>query len=373
VPLGKPTILDGDPGLGKSTATLDLAARVSRGAPMPDGSVSDLDGPAGVVLLGAEDDLEDTIRPRLDAARADVARIVALTGVPDRGAARLPVIPDDLAAVELAIRSVDAALVIIDPLMAFLSADTNAHRDQDVRRALAPLTQLAGRTGAAVVVVRHINKSAGGSAIHRGGGSIGIIGAARAGLLVARDPDDPSGDRRILAVTKSNNGPPMPALAFRLDAGDGEVARVVWEGPTAHTADGLLAVAQAGEDRSALQEAEGFLLEALGDGAVPVKRLLTAARDAGVSEKTLRRAKDKLGVRAEKLGLNAGWAWRLSKMANDPEDGHVSEVGQLQLARPSSAETGACARCGRPALSRGLCQTHLADLVALGRLRTAKE
>src|SRR5918997_1507363 len=153
LPLGKLAVLDGDPGLGKSALTLDLAARVSGGQELPDGGRC---GPAGVVLLSAEDGLEDTIRPRLDAAGADTGGIVALSmiGVGTR-AERLVSLTQDLDAVEAALGRGGAALVVIDPLMAFLTGKTDSHKDQDVRRGLAPLAALAERKGAAVLLVRH--------------------------------------------------------------------------------------------------------------------------------------------------------------------------------------------------------------------------
>lgn len=113
------------------------------------------------------------------------------------------------------------------------------HRDQDVRRALAPLKALAERIGVAVILLRHLNKAAGGSALYRGGGSLGIIGSARFGLVLAADPADP--ERRILASTKTNVGKPPASLALRLVAVEGtDVARLAWEGPSTHTAETLL-------------------------------------------------------------------------------------------------------------------------------------
>lgn len=211
VPFGKVTVLDGDPGLGKSLLSLDLAARTSTARPMPDGAFSDLSDPAGVVILSAEDDLSDTIRPRLEAAGADLSRIVALTAAHDTADTRLPML-SDLDAIRQAIVQVSAKLLIVDPLMAYLPGKVDSHRDQDIRRSLAPLASLAAETGVAVLVIRHLNKTEGKNALYRGGGSIGIIGAARSGLLVAKDPDDPDGERRILVPTKSNLAklPPGP-------------------------------------------------------------------------------------------------------------------------------------------------------------------
>src|SRR5215212_145295 len=135
--LGKLALVDGDPGLGKSAMTLDLAALVSSGKGFPDGAECE---PAGVVLLSAEDGLADTIRPRLDVAEADTSKILALATVPDEnGHERFLSIPEDIPHIEKGIERVGAGLIVVDPLMAFLSGDANSHRDQDVRRALAPL------------------------------------------------------------------------------------------------------------------------------------------------------------------------------------------------------------------------------------------
>ncbi len=190
LPLGKLTVLDGDPGKGKSTLSLDLSARLTRGDIMPDGSGGGF--PAGVVILSGEDGLADTIVPRLIAAGADLSRVVALASCPDSegDGEHPPVLPDDLPTIRAAIARVGAKLAIIDPLMAYLSDGTNSHKDQDIRRVLFRVAALAEETGAAVLVVRHLNKATGGVALYRGGGSIGIIGAARSGLLVAADPDD---------------------------------------------------------------------------------------------------------------------------------------------------------------------------------------
>ncbi len=124
--------------------------------------------------------------------------------------------------------------MVIDPLMAFLSGKTDSHKDQDVRRALAPLAAFAERTGAAVLIVRHLNKAAGGNTLYWCGGSIGIIGAARAGLVVAPDPEDP--ERRILAANKHNLSSAAPSLAFRVVTAPSGAARVAWGGTSSLSA-----------------------------------------------------------------------------------------------------------------------------------------
>jgi hypothetical protein len=315
IPLGKLTVLDGDPGLGKSVLTLDLAVRVSRGWAMPlepreVGDEPEVCPPAGVVLLSAEDGLEDTIRPRLDAAGADPERVLALDHVPDGKGTRLPSLPGDVPYLKAAVRRMQAKLVIVDPLTAYLGGETNMHKDQDVRRALHPLSVLAGETGAAVLVVRHLNKMAGGNPLYRGGGSIGIIGAARSGLLVAKDPDDP--DRRVLAATKCNLAKLPPSLAFDLSPAENGALRVGWIGPSAHTAESLLAAPRDEEDQSAVGQAVEVLRTILADGPVQAEQAKAEARKAGVQERTLQRAKALLKVESRKLHAAGGcWQWLL--------------------------------------------------------------
>ncbi|MEO8287118.1 MAG: AAA family ATPase [Chloroflexota bacterium] len=317
IPLGKLTILDGDPGLGKSLVTLDIGARVTTGRAMPDGQLSVLGAPAGVVLLCAEDDLADTIRPRLDAAGANVARVVAVTHVVEASTERFPTILD-IPELESAITMIGASLLIIDPIMSYLPSDVNSNRDQDVRRAMMPLIELAQRTGVAVLVVRHLNKQANSNPLYRGGGSIGMIGAARSGLLIAADPDDTTQSKRILVRMKSNSAATVESLVYRIEAAANGVGYLQWLGTSRHTAHSVLAAPPEAEDRSAIDDAVDFLRDVLKDGAQPSHALITAAKDAGVAEKTLRRAKSQVGVIVERQGYGAGgtWIWRL------PEQGH---------------------------------------------------
>jgi hypothetical protein len=310
--LGKLALVDGDPGLGKSAMTLDLAARVSAGRGFPDGAKCE---PAGVVLLSAEDGLADTIRPRLDAAGADTSRILALATVPDEdGHDRLLSIPEDLGLIEKGIRRVGARLVVVDPLMAFLSGDTNSHRDQDVRRALAPLAGLAERTGASVLVVRHLNKAAANNPLYRGGGSIGIIGAARMAFVVGKDPQDEN--RRVMASTKNNLALPPASLMFGLEEAEGGSVRVTWLGQSEVSAKDILATPQDQEHADARSEAVEFLNDVLIDGPVTASQIKEEAEDAAISERTLARAKKTLGIISYREGETGSrgkgqWLWKL--------------------------------------------------------------
>ncbi len=315
IPLGKLAVIDGDPGMGKSTLFFDVAARVSTGSPMPDDSYSDVRGAAGVVILSAEDGLADTVRPRLDAAGADVSRIVALDAM-ESGDRERGVTLADLDGIEAAIMQADAKLVIIDPLMAYLGGETNSYRDQDVRGVLAPLARLAEKHGVAIVIVRHLSKGGQSNVLYRGGGSIGIIGAVRSGLMVGYDPEDPEGPRRILAVSKSNLAAFPPAMAYHMEEAGNGTARIVWEGTTHHTAAAITATMQQddGEERTERDEAADAIRAALADGRRVQKDVLKEVREiTGCSDSTIQRARRRLGVKSDREGFGPGSQvyWRL--------------------------------------------------------------
>jgi hypothetical protein len=232
---GKLALLDGDPGAGKSLLTADLTARLTRGGRMPDGTWRRKK--ANVLFLNAEDALDDTLRPRLDAAGADLNRVFCLGGVQVGIADGAEMsFPGCFEALRRAVVAHAIELVVIDPMTAFFKPDAVANSDQVMRVALAPLAALAARSGASVLLVRQLTKHGGRKALYRGGGSIGIIGAIRTALFLGRCPGEP--DRRILAMTKSNIGPTAPALACRLAEEAGR-PRLQWLGECDATADEL--------------------------------------------------------------------------------------------------------------------------------------
>lgn len=297
IPRGKLTILDGDPGLGKSTLTCHLAACLSTGKP-PEGQTEGVR--CGVLLFNCEDGLSDTLQPRLTAAGADLSEVYTIQDPMQ--------LPGDIARMESAAVARGVALIVIDPLMAYLSTLTNSHKDQDIRRVLSLLAEMAQRTRTAIVLVRHLNKQQGTSAMYRGGGSIGIIGAARSGLLVAPDPDNPKTDR-VLASIKSNLGPAPAALRFRIEPGENGAGRIVWLGECDWSADKLTAPPESEESRGALREAKAFLREMLQSGPVLVTELAIGAKRQHISWPTLKRAKGVLKVTSERDG--EAWRWRL--------------------------------------------------------------
>ncbi|PSK99757.1 AAA domain-containing protein [Haloactinopolyspora alba] len=342
LPVGKLVVLDGDPSTGKSTLTLDLAARVSAGKPWPDGAVSA--GPADVLLLSAEDGLGDTVRPRLDAAGADVARVHALVDVPltdeDEVTHRVPPqLPRDIGHIERIVHDYDVRLVVVDVLMAFLAGGVDSHRDQDVRAVLHRMSVMAERAGCTVLLVRHLNKAGAGSPMYRGGGSIGIIGAARAAYLVARDPDDEG--RRIVAVTKSNLAVEPPSLAYRLvDDPDNGCARVEWEaGTVEHTAATLLRGPVDEDERTERDEAAQWLRDYLADsgGQAASKDIFKAARTAGHSERTLKRAKQRAGITHQSSGFPRTTYWELPAQSGQ-QGQDTNQVAQLDPRGPTGRD-----------------------------------
>ena len=313
---GTITIIDGDPGAGKSTIALDFAARLSVGTELPGGGECDA---AGVVVLTSEDAFGSTVVPRLKAAGANLNNINLVRGVKgSHGETELISIPENMVVLREAIHSVNARLVVIDPLIAFISLQAHAHNDQQIRRALAPLARLAEETGVAVLALRHLTKKPGTSALYRGGGSIGLIGAARTGLIVGKDPYDPT--CRVLAMTKSNLGEYAPSLRYRIvgqSSSPGEepweASAIEWIGLSDVSADQLVAVSS--EDKGgAIKDAVEFLREVLKDGPMMAKEVFHLAKEGGHTKTTLKRAAKELTVvkTSQHDGKNiVGWEWSL--------------------------------------------------------------
>ncbi len=241
IPLGKITILDGDPGMGKSLLAINVAACVSTGYPMPDGTPGKQ---GGVILVAPEDGASDTLRPRLEAAGGDPSRVLLLNIVEGQDAKKLKVndrpfsLSHDLETLEEAIKRTKAILVVLDPLMAVLGHNIDSSRDQDVREVFTPLAQLAERTNCAILVIRHLNKGVSANALYRGAGSIGIIAAARTALIVARDPYEEN--RRTLATTKNNLSRKASNLSYQIVENESGIPYIQWLGENNYTLPTLL-------------------------------------------------------------------------------------------------------------------------------------
>lgn len=337
LPRGKLAVLAGDPGLGKSYLTLKIAAIVSQGGEWPDGSRAT----AGhVLIISAEDDYGDTIRPRLDCLGADVARITAIDGVLGDG-------PDvlrpfslrmDIDLLRQGIADTGAVLVVVDPLNAFLGG-IDAHKAAEVRGVLSPLAHVAGETRAAILAVHHLNKGSSQNALYRASGSLDFVAAARIVHGVAPDPDIEG--RRLFVPVKCNIAAMPEGIGFRIDD-----AGINFDNLPV-TLDASAAFASLTidrEERSEREMAKDFIVEQLADGPLLVKELFKVAKEYGYSEKTIRRAGSDLGVEKTKSGYQGAWRWSLPddlqapKMPKESKGAHVSDVGTFDIFEPETVE-----------------------------------
>lgn len=335
IPLGRLTLLVGRPGEGKSFVTTDMAARVSTGTAWPDGS----ECPQGsVVLISAEDDPADTIRPRLDAQEADVRRVHLLSTVrrldPEGKTYEVMFTLSDLAALETALeRLSDVRLVVLDPIGSFLGGGVDAHRDNEVRGVLGPVTKLAEKLGFAFVVVAHRRKSLGSVADDLALGSRAFTGLARAVWHLSRDRDNKA--RRLLLPGKNNLAPEGQGLAFTIW---GEPGALLWEpDPVAMTADdGLAAEERAerpGPQADDLRDATTFLQDVLAGGPRLTKDVEDEGHQAhGFARRTLQRARKNLGIESFREEVPGPWWLRLpsntAKAAKEEELGALGTVAK---------------------------------------------
>jgi hypothetical protein len=299
VPAGLLTGLFGPTTAGKSSLTYDLAARLSR-----EGLCS--------IIVNAEDPAAQVIRPRLEAAGADL-HLVRLWSAD-------LVLPDAVASLREEVEREDVALVVIDPLNAFIGMQINSHRDHHVRRVLAPLSDLAEETGTAVVVVGHVNKGNGTDPVLRIGGSIGLTAAARHVVLAAPDPNDDG--RRILAAPLSNIAAPPTPLAYRIaPATVGEVgtSRIEWLGEAPEVDASSLLASPDPEERALHHEVAGAIVRALSDGPRPAKEVERELREefGSLSHGVVVKARHRVGVKAEKEDFRGGWMWRLPEESRE--------------------------------------------------------
>ncbi len=314
IPLGKPVLIAGDPGLGKSLITTYIAAIVSTGGRWPEG---DIGSPKGdVIMMSAEDDPADTIRIRLDAAGANVENIHCVKCVEtfseDEGKKEHYFsLAEDIAALELCLRKKpDTRLVIIDPISAYLSG-TDTHNNADVRSLLMPLVDTAAKFGVAVLLVSHLNKASGTNALYRTSGSLAFVATVRAAFLVTKDGADP--DRRLFLPVKNNLGTDQGGLAYRIVVSQETGAPMIaWEDdPVFIDASSALEAAHPVR-ASKMGEAKSWLTEELAHGPMAQKELESRAARAHIARRTIRRAKKALDVNSIKsTGANGDWLWEL--------------------------------------------------------------
>lgn len=350
IPLGKLTIIVGDPGLGKSLLGAYLAATVSQGALWP---LTEDPAPKGSVLLvSTEDDIADTIVPRLHAAGTEMRAVHLCQGM-EHGSGRCSLdLTRDIEALEQAATDLgDLRLVVIDPITACLGR-ANPNTAGAIRAVMTRLADFAARTGVAVVVISHLNKSASRSAMMRATGSLAFVAVARAAFLVIKDPIH--ADQRLLLPIKCNLSADRQGLSFRVESvsiGTGTAPRLVFDNePVAIAADEALNETRSiKEARSALEEAKDFLLEYLTDGAMPALDVQAAAQAMGISSASLRRARKELGITPKKSGMTGEWRWMLPehpKALKSAKDAHSNAMStfvadeHLRLGHDARASQG---------------------------------
>jgi hypothetical protein len=333
-PQGKVSMVVGDPGLGKSLALLAIIAAVTRGSRWP--IHSEGAAPCGdVLLLSAEDDPADTIRPRLEAAGAELRRVHVIDAVREMNSAGKSVVRcwnlSDTAALDALLTKLSACkLVVVDPISAYLHG-TDSHKNSDIRELLAPLAALATKHRVSIICVSHLNKSAQGSAMYRTTGSLAFVAAARAVYAVTRDRDNPA--RRLVVPIKANLAPDATGLAYTISTADtalGAQPVVCWENQAVSiTAEEALAPPVADDrdvDTGGLNEALEWLQETLETGAMDGKALKCLARDAGISHMTLHRAKDRLRVTTLSQGFGKSRRWKLPSVSETPSSNTGTHV-----------------------------------------------
>ena len=348
IALGKLTLIIGDPNVGKSLLTATIAATASMGGLWP---VDKTHAPLGdSILLSAEDDAADTVKPRLDAAGADSRRVHTLQAIRDENAdgsqsERMFSIKRDLEALEEMLASFpECKLVIIDPLSAYLD-ETDSHRNAAVRGLLAPLAAFGAKHKIAIVAVDHLNKnSREGNSLYRASGSLAFVAAARAVYLVTRDKDNPN--RRLLLPVKNNIAKENTGLAYTIITAENGAPVTAWESDLVQISanDALAELLDSGKDDSDADWDADVLRDVLSSGPVPAKQVFDECVKAGVSKKQARNAAKKLGVNQKKTSFDGGWAWSLpgtedaqrSEDSRAPAEGTLGEGKDEKAPDPSS-------------------------------------
>ncbi len=305
IPFGKLTIVQGNPGEGKTFFAMQLAAACTNQKFLPDMESFE---PFNMIFQTAEDGLGDTVKPRLLSSGADLQRVLVIDDTEN------PLtLADDR--IEKAIRENNARLMVIDPLQAFLGANVDMNRANEVRPVFRKLADIAQSTGCAIVMIGHLNKASGTQSTYRGLGSIDIAAVVRSILFVGKVKDDPT--TRVIVHEKSSLAPPGQALAFSL--GDQKGFR--WIGAYDISAEDLLAGGEGAKAELKQEQAVKLIYEFLSDGReVSVAELNKEAIERGISERTVRMVRNSMKekLESERRGKD-WWIWlkRQDEMANN--------------------------------------------------------
>ncbi len=300
IPYGKITLIQGDPGDGKTTFVLAVAALLTNGKPMPE--TEDIAAePMTVIYQTAEDGLADTIKPRLEEVGADCSRVIVI----DENEQALTLSDERI---ERAIIKTGAKLMILDPLQAYLGVDVDMHRANEIRPIFKALAAVAERTGCAIIIIGHMNKANGTKGVYRGLGSIDIAAAVRSILLVGRDKENEN--TRIMAHIKSSLAPEGCPIAFELDKDSG----FRWIGCYDINVDDLLNGTRPDREQTKEMQALSLITEMLRENDLPCNEIYKRLLEHGISNRTVQNAKQTAAIRSYKKG--AVWYWSLSQGNN---------------------------------------------------------
>ena len=295
IPYGKLTIIQGDPGDGKTTMVLNLAAKLSKGEAL-DKNMK-VTEPVNVIYQTAEDGLADTVKPRLELAGADCERIIVI----DESDKSLSMVDERL---EEAIVRTGARLLILDPIQAYLGGGMDMNRANEARDMTKKLGALAEKTKCAIILIGHMNKASGNKAAYRGMGSIDFFAVARSVLLVGRVEGE-SNTRAVVQI-KNNLAAFGHPKAFALSEEGFQ-----WIGDYEITVDEVLGGIAPKANK--MEQAKQMLRElAETQNAVLSNEIFDRADELGISKRTLENAKKELGIRARKI--NNAWYWELDKV-----------------------------------------------------------
>ena len=295
IPYGRITVIQGNPGEGKTTFLLQVAAKLSTGQLMPECDQST--PPQNVIYQSTEDGIADTVKPRLISAGADCSRIAFIDD------ASSPLSLDD-ARLENAIHESKARLLVLDPIQAFIGTETDMHRASEMRPLMHKLAGIAERTRCAVVIIGHMNKTTGSKGVYRSLGSIDITASARSVLLIGRLKDEPL----ILVMTQIKNNLAQEGRSVAFEIGNNSAVR--WIGYYDISADDLLSGGKQ-QDDSKLEQARILLREALATNPISCTAGYALCKRNGIGKRTTETAKQMENISS--VRMNDGWYWMLEE------------------------------------------------------------
>lgn len=293
IPFGKITIIQGDPGEGKTTLALRIASLLSNGEQLPCDETER--APINIIYQTAEDGLDDTIKPRLEEAGADCSMITVI----DESETALNMLDERI---EEAINELSAKLVILDPIQAYVGANINMNNANEVRTVMSRIGKVAEKHRCAILLVGHMNKGSGSKSSYRGLGSIDFQASARSVLIVGRIKDNP--EMRVMVQDKSSLAPEGEAIAFELNKEHG----FQWRGHYKISVDELLGGVPSESKKT---QAENLVMEILSDGKCLQNDIMAKANDMGISKRVIDSVKKELNVKSIKVGTQ--WFWELNQ------------------------------------------------------------